>query len=258
MNTYKWAITTSLINSTSPDKIPVRNMQFSSILEEAILIRRYKRFLADVRLPDGQELTIHCPNSGSMRSCSEPGSPVMYSTSDNPKRKYPNTLEMIRVHDTWVGVNTSLTNGIVAEALEGGVIGEFTEFDSLKREVKTSEGNRLDIMLSSGDEQIYIEVKNCSLVEDNCALFPDAVTVRGTKHLNELARLVNLGHTGVIFYLVQHRGAKRFKPAAAIDPLYAKTLAAVHRQGVIILVYQAEVTPDSIQVTRALPWNIEP
>ena len=231
-------------------------MQFSTKLNEATLIRRYKRFLADVKCPDGSEMTIHCPNSGSMRSCSDPGSPICYSTSDNPKRKYPHTLEMVQVNATWVGVNTSLTNRIVAEAFTNGRIDEFQNFDSLKQEVKTSDGNRLDLMLISGDQEIYIEIKNCSLVENSCARFPDAVTSRGTKHLKELIRLAEQGHTGVILYLVQRLDADRFEPAADIDPLYARTLVEAHSKGVIILVYQAEVTPLSIEITRSLPYSL--
>ena len=231
-------------------------MQFTTKLNQATLIRRYKRFLADVKCSDGREITIHCPNSGSMRSCSEPGSPVCYSTSDNPKRKYPHTLEMVWVNGIWVGVNTMLTNHIVAAAFNNGTIDEFQTFDSLRQEVTTSDGNRLDLMLVKGNQEIYIEIKNCSLVEDDCARFPDAVTSRGTKHLKELIRLVGQGHTGVIFYLVQRVDADRFEPAAAIDPLYARTLAEAHSKGVMILVYQANVTPESIEIARPLPYDL--
>ena len=133
---------------------------------------------------------------------------------------------------------------------------EFQNFDSLKQEVKTSDGNRLDLMLLSGDQEIYIEIKNCSLVENSCARFPDAVTSRGTKHLKELIRLVEQGHTGVIFYLVQRLDADRFEPAADIDPLYARTLVEAHSKGVTILVYQADVTPLSIKITRSLPYGL--
>lgn len=228
-------------------------MHFTSKLEQAVLIRRYKRFLADVKLPDGSTLTIHCPNSGSMRSCSEPGNLVCFSQSDNPKRKYPHTLEMIRVGDTWVGINTSRTNTIVAEAILKGEIAEIKGVDELKREVKTSEGSRLDIMLTAGNQKTYIEVKNCSLVEDGYAQFPDAVTARGTKHLNELIRLVQDGHNGIIFFLIQRLDADRFKPAAEIDRLYAATLHTAANRGVLVLAYQASVTPESINVIKRLP-----
>jgi len=228
-------------------------MQFSTRLEEATLIRRYKRFLADIVCDDGRELTIHCPNSGSMRSCSDPGSRICYSTSDNPKRKYPQTLEMVQVNGSWVGVNTSLTNRVVAAALKDGIIAEFQSFDDLRQEVKTSDGTRLDLLLTTAEKKIYIEIKNCSLAENGVALFPDAVTSRGTKHLKELIHLVEQGHTGVIFYLVQRLDANRFEPAAEIDPLYARTLVEAHDRGVMVLVYQAEVSPRAIDITGSLP-----
>ena len=232
-------------------------MHFPQSLKQGALTIRYKRFLADITLPDGREITVHCPNSGSMRTCSEPGSPVCYSRSDNPKRKYPHTLEMIHNGKTWIGVNTLRTNHIVAEALENKQIKELNHFETLKREVKTSADSRLDLRLEAGGKQTYIEVKNCSLVESGRALFPDAVTVRGTKHLKELARLVTLGHRGVIFFLVQRLDCDCFSPAAAIDPVYAATLAAAQRKGVEVLAYQAEVTPVSIEIVRSLPVKLE-
>lgn len=232
-------------------------MRFEAKLQRATLIRRYKRFLADIALPNGEQLTIHCPNSGSMRTCSEPGSQVCFSTSDNPKRKYPQTLEMVHNGRTWIGVNTLRTNAIVAEALTLGLIAEIPKFDSMKKEVKTSEKSRLDLMLELGTQRTYIEIKNCSLVKDGCAMFPDAVTSRGTKHLNELAQLVGEGHQGIIFFLVQRSDGDYFKPAASIDPLYARTLSEVVRKGVRILVYQANVTPESIGVAHSLPVNLD-
>ncbi len=229
-------------------------MIFPIPLQAGTLLKRYKRFLADIKLDDHSEITIYCPNTGSMRSCSTPGSRVYFSKSHNPKRKYPHTLEMIREQSTWVGVNTGLTNHLVVEAIEQGKIAEFKEVDSIQQEIKTSAGTRLDILLTQDLNKTYIEVKNCSLVEEGMAMFPDAVTSRGTKHLRELAALVSKGHRGVIFYLVQRMDADCFTPAEAIDPLYAETLSEVHRQGVEILVYQAEVTPEEIYVSRPLPF----
>ncbi len=232
-------------------------MQFETKLQPATLIKRYKRFLADVRTEDGKEFTVHCPNSGSMRGCSTPGSKVMLSTSPNLKRKYPQTLEMIAEGDTWIGVNTMLTNGIVAEAIMAGQIEELQNIDTLTREVCTSKSSRLDLLLERGTEKIYVEIKNCSLVEDGWATFPDAVTVRGTKHLNELARLVTEGHKGIIFFCVQRKDASRFRPAAHIDPVYAKTLLDVSKKGVQILVYQAEVHPEFIRIQKSIPCLLD-
>lgn len=229
-------------------------MIFKNKLVQAKLIKRYKRFLADVVLPDGNTITVYCPNTGSMRSCSTPGSRVLISKSDNAKRKYQYTLEMIDVGTGWIGVNTSLTNTIVAEAIRGGKIAELQDIDTIHTEVKTSAHTRLDLMVEKGNRRIFIEVKNCSLVEDNVAMFPDAITSRGTKHLNELASLVNQGDEGMIFYLVQRMDADLFRPAAHIDPLYAETLEKVHQQGVKIAVYQAEANELGIEVKRKLSY----
>ncbi|MBT8329569.1 MAG: DNA/RNA nuclease SfsA [Desulfofustis sp.] len=232
-------------------------MDFDAPLKQGTLIRRYKRFLADIELPEGEEITVHCPNSGSMRGCSTPGSPVCFSRSDNPGRKYPHTLEMVHSGNSWIGVNTSRTNQIVAEAIEKGQIKEFPSFDAMRREIKTSAGSRLDLLLEKNGAQAYIEIKNCSLVENGVALFPDAVTKRGTKHLKELERLVGSGCKGVIFFLVQRLDCDCFSPAAAIDPEYATTLAEVRHKGVEILAYQARVTPKSIDVTNSLPVKFD-
>ena len=231
-------------------------MHFPQPLQQGTLIKRYKRFLADIRLPNGNEITIHCPNSGSMRGCSQPGSPVCYSRSDNPKRKYPHTLEMVHNGTTWIGVNTFITNRIVAEAIEKRQIKELSTFDTIRNEIKTSEGSRLDLMLETGSQQTYIEVKNCSLAENGRALFPDAVTVRGTKHLRELERLVKGGNGGVIFFLVQRLDCDSFSPADTIDPVYSSTLAEVQRRGVRVLAYQAGVTPESIDIVGSLPVKL--
>ncbi len=231
-------------------------MQFDAPLLPATLIRRYKRFLADVRLENDKILTVHCPNTGTMLSCSTPGSPVRLSVSDNPKRKYPHTLEMVRDNGTWVGVNTSRTNKLVIEAIKKGLVPELSPFDAIRAEVKTSAGSRLDLMTSRGDNKTYVEIKNCSLAEKGCAMFPDAKTVRGTKHLNELIRLKNEGHQACIFFLVQRMDADRFSPASHIDPVYRETLVEAGREGVQILVYQAEVTPEEITVVRNLPHDV--
>ena len=232
------------------------SMKFQEPLIKGTLIKRYKRFLADVRLPDDSILTAYCPNTGSMRSCSTPGSEVCLSISPSTTRKYPHTLEMIKEGNTWVGVNTGLTNKLVADAIEQQTIKELQSFDSIKQEVKTSQGTRLDILVTQGDQKTYIEVKNCSLVEDGTAMFPDAITARGTKHLEELIELVKQGHRGIIFYLVQRMDTDRFSPAAHIDNLYAETLKKAHEAGVEILVYQAEVSPEKITVSHSLSYSL--
>ena len=231
-------------------------MKFPTPLIHGHLIKRYKRFLADIELPNGEIITAHCPNTGTMLSCSTPGSAVALSISDNPKRKYPHTLEMVQDNSTWIGVNTARTNGLVAEAILEGSIIEFGKIDKIKREVKTSDHTRLDLHFFSEAEETYVEVKNCSLAQNGCAMFPDAVTTRGTKHLNELIRLKDEGKRSCIFFLVQRMDANKFAPASHIDKVYAKALKKAFAKGVMILAYQAEVTTERIEVVRSLPLCI--
>lgn len=228
-------------------------MKFKQPLKSATLVKRYKRFLADVELENGDVITVHCPNSGSMRGCAEPESPVMISCSDNPKRKYPHTLEMVMINGVWIGINTSRTNHLVQEALENDLIKEIGSVDTIKAEVKVSEKSRLDFLVTQGGRNIYVEVKNCTLVEDGFAMFPDAVTTRGTKHLQELLFLKEAGHDAYVFFCVQRMDANQFKPAEHIDPVYAKNLLEVKKKGVGVLAYQAKVHPEQIQIIRSIP-----
>ena len=231
-------------------------MQFSSPLTNGILIKRYKRFLVDIRLENGNIITAHCPNTGTMLTCSTPGSAVCLSKSDNPKRKYQFTLEMIKVGETWVGVNTARTNTLVKEAIISGQIAELRNVDRVASEIKTSAHTRIDLQIWQGDLSTYLEVKNCSLAVNGCAMFPDAVTVRGTKHLHELMRLVETGSNAAIFFLVQRQDTDRFAPARHIDPEYGRALQQANDAGVQILVYQARVCPNGIYVVKALPLHI--
>jgi sugar fermentation stimulation protein A len=231
-------------------------MRFTSPLVQGTLIKRYKRFLADVQMESGEIITVHCPNTGTMLSCSTPGSQVCLSRSDNPKRKYPFTLEMVKDNSTWVGVNTARTNKLVAEALKKGQIAEFQDISEIKSEIKTSDHTRLDLQVSHGSSSTVIEVKNCSLAIDRCAMFPDAVTVRGTKHLHELIRLTEEGQRACIFFLVQRMDADRFSPASQIDSIYSEALLQAAEAGVMLLVYQAEVSPEGIDVVRPLPYSL--
>lgn len=230
-------------------------MEFANNLTNGILLKRYRRFLADIRLADGSTITAHCPNTGTMLSCSTPGSPVCLSRSDNPARKYPFTLEMIREGNTWIGVNTARTNGLVVEAIERGQITEFGTVDTMRREVKITDHTRLDLQLMQNGCATYLEIKNCSLAIDGCAMFPDAVTARGTKHLRELTRLSREGVRAGIFFLVQRMDAERFAPAAHIDRVYSQALYEAVAAGVQVLVYQARVSPLGIHIVRPLPCS---
>ena len=232
-------------------------MQLPPDCLNGILARRYKRFLADVILENGTTCTVHCPNSGSMRGCSEPGSPVIISRSDNPGRKYPWTLELVQANGVWIGINTSRTNALVREGLENGIITDFGVPREIRREVRVSQASRLDFLVETAQGRLYLEVKNCSLAENGTALFPDAVTVRGARHLEELARLRMHGFGAALLFCVQREDNDRFMPAASIDPHYAQTLVRVWRQGVQVVAYQARVTPEEIKIIRPLPCHFE-
>jgi len=228
-------------------------VQFTEPYQLATLIKRYRRFLADVRLENGKTLTVHCPNSGSMKGCSATGSPVVISRSANPDRKYAWTLEMVMTGNTWIGINTSRTNHLVQEAMENLIIDDFGAITSIRREVKVSGKSRLDFLLQADDGKVYIEVKNCSLVEGSAAMFPDAVTARGTRHLEELAKLADEGHTAALIFCVQREDADFFTPAAAIDPVYTAMLKKVQKKGVRVLCYLAEVQPGRVAIVRKIP-----
>lgn len=229
-------------------------MNFDPPLITGQLIRRYKRFLADIRFPDGTTITAHCPNTGAMLGCSTPGSPAALSISDNPKRKYRHTLEMVRENGGWVGVNTARTNGIVAEAITKGNISQWQDVEKIEREVKISARTRLDLRLHHQDgSTTMVEIKSCSLARENVAIFPDAVTVRGTKHLHELTDIAAAGEKSAIFYLVQRGDAESFRPAVEIDPDYAAAFSRARKAGVQALIYQVAISPAAIEVIRELP-----
>nr|WP_321465956.1 DNA/RNA nuclease SfsA [uncultured Desulfobulbus sp.] len=231
-------------------------MLLSESCRQATLIKRYKRFLADVTLQDGTTLTVHCPNSGSMRGCATSGSPVIISRSDNLKRKYAWSLEMVQEQGVWIGIHTGRTNNLVHEALREGVITDFGTITHITPEVKVSEKSRLDFCIESEQGTTYLEVKNCSLAENGIAYFPDAITSRGAKHIQELVQLVKAGFGAAVLFCVQRSDASLCKPAAHIDAVYAKTVAWGAERGVRFLAYQAEVTPVEIRICRPLPFSI--
>ncbi|MBN2412768.1 DNA/RNA nuclease SfsA [candidate division KSB1 bacterium] len=226
-------------------------------LRKGILLKRYKRFLADISLDTGQTITAYCPNTGSMLSCDKPGSPVLVSFHPKPGRKYQYTWELIYVHQNWVGINTMYPNKIVKEAIKNKRIPELIDFDKIQSEVAYGENSRIDLLLQKNKTLCYVEVKNVTLAKDNTAFFPDAVTARGTKHLLELANMVKLGHRAVMFYLVQRTDADLFRPAIDIDPTYSQTLDKVHKTGVEILVYRTKISPEEIIIDRALPFKLD-
>ncbi len=233
-------------------------MKFEQTLIKGYLIRRYKRFLADVRLPSGETVTAHCPNSGSMKTCDQPGWEVRLSQSDNPKRKLKYTWEMVHNGKCWIGINTIFANKIAAEGIRTGVIRELQGYELLQTERKYGQNSRVDLLLSNGNEKCYVEVKNVTLVEaDGFYRFPDAVTKRGLKHLGELAEMVRQGHRAVMLFLIQRSDGTVFKPADHIDPDYGQALREVFKAGVEILPYRAEVSPEEIFVAEKIPFELD-
>lgn len=220
------------------------------------LIRRYKRFLADVRLADGKTVTAHCPNSGSMKACCQPDRPVYLSFHDNPKRKLKYTWELIDMPTSLVGVNTQIPNRLTAHAIKTGDVDELKGYETVRREVKAGKNSRLDILLEASDRRpCYVEVKNCTLVEDGLATFPDAVTIRGQKHLETLQDLVTAGCRCVMFYLVQRMDATRFAPADDIDSEYGKKLRRAADNGVEILAYDVFIDLAGIRLNTPVAYD---
>jgi sugar fermentation stimulation protein A len=221
------------------------------------LLKRYKRFLADVGLENGTTITAHCPNSGSMQACSEPGRPVFVSFHDNPKRKLKYTWELIQMPGSLVGVNTQVPNRLVYHSILNGMVKELRGYDTVKREVKVGQHSRLDLMLSGpGRRSCFVEVKNCTLVDDGVALFPDAVTTRGRKHLLELQTLVAEGCRCAMFYLIQRMDARVFKPADHIDPAYGQALRETVRKGVEVLAYDVHIDRQQIVLNSKVPYDL--
>ncbi|MDM8535983.1 DNA/RNA nuclease SfsA [Desulfobacterales bacterium HSG17] len=222
------------------------------------LVKRYKRFLADIELSDGNIITAHCANSGKMTECCTSGQPVWLSYHDNPKRKLKYTWELIQMATSLVGVNTQVPNRLVSMSVESGAVKELAGYENIKREVKTGDNSRLDILLTKeNSEQCFIEVKNCTLVKDRIAQFPDAVTKRGHKHLVEMQKLTASGIRCVMFYLIQRTDADVFKPADSIDPEYGKELRKAVKNGVEILAYDTGIDLKGIWLNRRISCELD-
>jgi len=219
------------------------------------LVKRYKRFLADVTLDTGETITAHCANPGAMTGLKDPGLPVYLSTSDNPKRKLKFSLEAVEINEKLVGIDTSLPNRIVEQAIASDEISELTGYGSMRREVKYGENSRIDLLLESeGRPPAYVEVKSVTLMrQPGLAEFPDSVTTRGTKHLHELARMAASGHRAVMLYLVQRMDCETFSIAADIDPDYAKALEKARDAGVETLCYDCQIDTGGLGIRRSLP-----
>ena len=238
-------------------------MDFITPLVRGRLIRRYKRFFADVALDDGREITAHCPNPGAMLGVSELGMGVWISTSNDPKRKLGFTLELVEVDGprpgefVTVGVNTMLPNRLVAEALAADAIPELTGYDVHRREVKYGEASRVDFLLEKGTgERCWLEIKNCHLSrKPPLAEFPDCVAARSTKHLGELEAMVRAGDRAVALIVVQRTDCDAFSACADLDPKFAAALDHAADTGVEVLIYACEMATDGIRIARRIAWR---
>jgi sugar fermentation stimulation protein A len=233
-------------------------MLFSKPIVHASLIRRYQRFLADVQLTSGEQITVHCPNPGAMTACCEPGRPVLLSDhGTTTKRKLRYTWEAIHMGGGWVGVNTQNPNHVVAEALRKRSVPGLEGYAQVEQEVpvKSILSSRIDMLLSGHDCQpnCYLEVKNATYREGEGALFPDAVTKRGQKHVAELSDLVAKGYRAILFFFVGRMDCSWIAPAEHVDPIYAQALREAVANGVETMAYQGKISPHGITLGTPLP-----
>ncbi len=231
-------------------------MKFNPPLIHGYLIKRYKRFLADIRLDDGSVVTSHCTNSGSMKSCLEEGAEVYLSPSTNPKRRTRFTWEMIKINGGWVGINTANPNRLAFEILKSNRFPQLSGYTTVKQEV-CFQDSRFDIFAENSNEKCFIEVKNVTMRDESCARFPDAVTVRGQKHLETLVRAKKSGFRAVMLYIIQRCDVELFTPAFDIDPLYANKLTIARDNGVEIVPLQVRVAPGGIEPLSILQYRLE-
>lgn len=230
-------------------------MKFEKSLIHGRLIKRYKRFLADVKLDNGDKITAHCTNSGSMKSCLENDAEVYLSPVDDPNRKTKFTWEMIKINGDWVGINTGNPNKIAYEAIKNEEIDKLKGYTEVQREVKFDD-SRFDVMAKNDKETCFIEVKNVTYKKGDYALFPDAVTTRGKKHLETLIKVKKQDMRAVMLYIIQRADVSVFAPAKEIDPEYAKTLKKAFESGVEIIPMQVKVTPEKIELIKEMPFEI--
>jgi sugar fermentation stimulation protein A len=232
-------------------------MRIDKPLIEGRLVRRYKRFLADVELADGSLVTAHCPNPGRLLGCLPEAARVVLRDSQDPRRKLRYTFQTVRVGRHWVSVDTALANAVVREALLAERIPELAGYATTRAEVRCGERSRIDFLLEDPRRvRCFVEVKCTTLLERGSAMFPDAVTARGTKHLGELARLARAGERAVLLLFVARGDARRFAPADHIDPVWGAALRESLVAGVEVLAYAARVRPERIELARPQPIAI--
>ena len=238
-------------------------MKFEGTYVEGKILRRYKRFFADVELSTGEIVVAHVPNTGSMATCYAPGWRAFMSQNNDPKKKLKYGLIMLHNRKTWIGIDTGIPNKLAAEAITRGDVPELKGYKNIRREIRLDKG-RLDLLLHNGEaddgtddpKRCYVEIKNVTLLgEKALALFPDAVSTRGLKHLQMLMDLKKKGFRAVMLYIVQREDIKGFAPAEHIDPEYARNLTLARKKGVEVLVYGCELSPSGIGLKRSLPLN---
>ncbi|MCB0410884.1 MAG: DNA/RNA nuclease SfsA [Bdellovibrionales bacterium] len=243
-------------------------MKFELPIEQGTFLKRYKRFFADIRFQN-EEVTAHVPNTGSMKGCLEPEIPCRFTVSDDPKRKLKYTLQMLKTSNGWVGVNTGISNQLVWEAWQSQKIPHWQQFDGGQREVKISEKSRIDLVLWKSNKTLpqdkkikfedipnhqfhFVEVKNVTLGENGIARFPDAVTERGQKHIDELVLLIEKGHSAELVFTVQREDCKTFTPADDIDPVYGEKLREAVKKGLKVSAYRCDLKSDAITLGSPL------
>lgn len=233
-------------------------MQFEGLIEGRLL-RRYKRFLADVELPGGEQITVHCPNTGAMTGCAEPGNRVWLSTSDSKTRKYPQTWELVQTPTGMACVHSARANQVVREAFAAGRIAGFEDFPDIRSEVKYGQGSRADLLLQGASGRVFVEVKSVTLCLDGGqGVFPDAVSERGRKHLEELQAILDANTRAVLFFCVFHQGIDRVSAAGEIDPRYRDALEEAMAAGVEVLAWRATIAPGGIELQQVLPFTLDP
>jgi len=230
-------------------------MKFKKKLLQGVLIKRYKRFFVDIEYQN-TNITAHCPNSGSMMGLLNKGNVVLFSESDNPKRKLKYTLEIVKVGKTLVGINTQLTNKIVLESLNQKKIKSLIKFNNIKTEVKFSDKSRFDFLISSSKHKCFLEVKNVTLLrEKKIAEFPDAITSRGTKHLEELCNARKMGYQSYMLYLIQRDDCDSFKIAEDIDKKYKIAFSKALKSGVKVLCYDCKLNNGEIKLNKQINYD---
>ncbi len=232
-------------------------MRFPSPLIKGTLIKKYRRFIADVRLEDGSTVTAHCPTMGTMNGVTEPGRTVMLSDSGLDTRRHPLTWELIEIGGTLVGINSATPRKVLLESIELNLIPSFKGFGDVQVEATYGRGNKIDVMLQGMEHNCFINTFHVSWVENGVALFPDSPSPRMVKSVNQLAEIAQKGHRAVAFFLVQRADCSVFKPAEQVDRDFLKAMLAAQSTGAEIMVYRADITSEEITLGKPLPYSLE-